>query len=77
MAEGPQPSPVRQDQRGEGPFLNLDDSLLICASLLLLMPSVASCSGGHAVGGRMGIEDPDIKKGASLAFVPEVLCSDV
>ena len=27
--------------------------------------------------GRMGVEDPDIKKVTSLAFVPNVLCSDV
>ena len=31
-------------------------------SLLLLVPSVASFGGGRAVGGRKGVEDPDIKK---------------
>ena len=25
----------------------------------------------------MGIEDPDIEKGISLAFVPKVWCSDI
>ena len=57
VADGPQPPLEDRTYGFKGPFLNLSDSLLICTSLLLLMPSVASFSGGHAVGGRMGVED--------------------
>ena len=79
VVDGPQP-PLEDRTNGvKVPFSTwlAHDSLLICTSLLLLMSSVASFGGGHAIVGRMGVEDPDIKKGTSLAFVPKVLCSDV
>ena len=39
----------------------------------LLMPPVADFSGGRAVRGGVGVEDSDVKVGASFAFIPESL----
>lgn len=58
-------------------MLHIQDALLIGSPLFLLVPSVAGISGRRAVRGGLGVKDPDVKVGASFAFVPEVFGPDV
>ena len=71
------PAVAEKTRGGECAMLNLSHSLIICSSLLLLMFLVAGTWGGKAVAGRMGVENPYIKKGVLPPFSPESLCSDV
>ena len=55
-------------------MLDLPNSLIVCSSLLLLMLLVAGSWGGMAVTGRMGVENPYIKK-ASCSLSPQKPCA--
>ena len=62
---------------GEGPMLNINDPLLICPPLLILVPPVHSCHGGFAVAWCKRVEHPCIKKCTLLLILPEVLGADI
>ena len=53
-------------------MLDLSNSLIVCSSLLLLMFLVAGSWGGMAVTGRMGVENPYVKKGVLPPLSPHL-----
>ena len=62
LADGPQP-PLEDRTNGvKFPFSTSMIRFSYACLFLPLMPSVASFGGGHAVGGRIGVKDHDIKK---------------
>ena len=70
---GPCPQWLRK-QGGECAMLDPSNSLIVCSSLHLLMFLVAGSWGGMPVTGRMGVENPYIKK-ASCSLSPQKPCA--
>ena len=57
-------------------MFNLTDALFISPLFCVLMLSVAG-GDGLAIGGSMGVEDPDVEKGAFVTASPETTCSHI
>ena len=74
MADGPQPSLEDSPSGVNIPCstsrIHFSYNLL---AAFLLVPSVADISERHAARGGIGVENPDVEVGISLAFVPKVL----
>ena len=58
----------RKQKWGEGPMLNLNDPLLVCLPLLILIPPVQNCHGGFAVAWCKRVEHPCIKNAYCCLF---------
>ena len=58
-------------------MLNLNDPLLICPPLLILIPSVHNCQGGFAVAWHKRVEHPYVKKCMLLLVLPKSLGTDI
>ena len=66
----------RHNKGSKGAVFNLTDALFISPLFCVLMLPVA-CGDGLTIGGSMGVEDPDVEKGAFMTASPETTCSHI